>query len=443
MTCPVRLRPARAVCCTLAALLAVPATAYGQGLGAGSIDGIVNAFNAVRGFEATLVSEASRLFLGLALIEFVLVVGRQVIARADVVGILATVLFQVVTLGFFYWVLIHGADISRAIVSSFAQIGSDASQAAGGGRNVSPGDIFNVGLGLVKAVWDAMSIYDPVKSTLLAFAGLIVLYVFAMCAAMLIEVIVESYFVASVGVILLGFGGASYTRHLAVAQLHLAIAVGMKRLVLQVLVGVAEIITRGWAANVGADPKWLDIAVMVGVPLVLLRLVTTLPQRAQDMVLGTSSNMGAGLGAAPRMAAALAAGLAAGAVGGGAAVAGAFKQASAQIAAREEGGQGGAMSNGGGASGAMGAIGRAAQITGMAAQNIGRAAASDVGQRMTGNYAAQHGHSGFRMADAMNARAGALRAATGSNSGNAAPMPAGSTASPGNQVGPAPTASNS
>ena len=178
-------------------------------IGVGAIDGIVSAFDNVRAFEGVLMSHAITLFWGLAVIEFTIAVGRQIIGRADVVGILATVLFQVITIGFFYWLCIHGPDMTRAIVNSFAQAASDASVSAGGSRTVSPGDIFKMGINLVKAVWDAMSLGSPVKSTLLAIAGLIVLWVFAKVAAMLLEVIVEGYFAASAATVLLGFGGSS------------------------------------------------------------------------------------------------------------------------------------------------------------------------------------------------------------------------------------------
>ena len=419
-------------------LLVVSPAAQAQGapgMNAGALNGIINAFNRVRAFEGALMNEAKILFAGLAVIEFVLVVGRQVIGRADTVDILATVLFQVVTLGFFYWLCVNGPDISRAITASFAQVASDASQAAGGTRNISPGDIFNSGLTLVKTVWEAMSIGSPVKSFLLAVAGLVILWVFATVAGMMIEVIVESYFTASAGIVLLGFGGSSATRNLAVAQLHLAIAVGMKRLVLQLLVGLSEALVRDWAADVGTNPDWTAIAVMVGVPLVLLRLVNTLPQRAQDMILGTHSNMGLGLGNAPRIGAALAGGAAASAAGGAVATKAAFSEASAQLSAREAAGSGGAISNAGGGRGVMGSVSRGAQITGMAAGNLGKAAVEDIGQRMRGTYTAQHGVRPFRMAEAMNARADAHRA-TASNS-NSSPAAPGSTRNAGNQVGSA------
>lgn len=415
------------------ALAAMPLDAQAAGIGSGSIEGIVNAFNSMRSFEGVLMNQAKALFAGLALIEFVLVVGRQIIGRADTVEILAVVLFQVITLGFFYWLCVNGPDINRAITSSFAQVANDASVAAGGSRNLSPGDIFELGLELVKAVWSPLGF--NIKSILLIFAGLAILIVFAMVTGMMIEVIVESYFAASAGIILLGFGGASWTRSMAIAQLHYAIAVGMKRLVLQLLVGLSEVLMRGWIRNVGADPSWIEIAVMVGVPLVLLRLVNTLPQRAQDMVLGTHTNMGVGLGNAPRIGAALAGGAAASAAGGAMATKAAFSEASAQLAAREATGSGGAISNAGGGRGVMGSISRGAQITGMAARNLGSAAAEDLGQRMRGTYAAQHGVRAFRMADAMNARADAHRA-TASNS-NSSPAAPGSTRNAGNQVGPA------
>lgn len=415
------------------ALAALPLDAQAAGIGSGSIEGIVDAFNNMRSFEGVLMNQAKTLFASLALIEFVLVVGRQIIGRTDTVEILAVVLFQAITLGFFYWLCVNGPNINRAITSSFAQVANDASVAAGGSRNLSPGDIFELGLELVKAVWSPLGF--NIKSVLLIFAGLAILIVFAMVTGMMIEVIVESYFAASAGVILLGFGGASWTRSMAIAQLHYAIAVGMKRLVLQLLVGLSEVLMRGWIRNVGADPSWIEIAVMVGVPLVLLRLVTTLPQRAQDMILGTHTNMGLGLGTAPRMAAALAGSAAVGAVGGATATKAAFTEASAQLSAREAAGSGGAISNAGGGRGMMGNISRGAQITGMAAGNLGKAAAEDIGQRMRGNYSAQHGVPTFRMADAMNARADAHRA-TASNS-NSSPAAPGSTRNAGNQVGPA------
>lgn len=424
-------RPALASAALLTAaalVVGAPSAFAATGLGAGALDSIVNAFNGVSAFAPTLLSQAQLLFAGLAAIEFTLVIGRQMLGRADLAGILAAVLMQAVTLGFFFWIMTNGSAMLAAIVSSFARLGNQASQAAGGSANMSPGDIFNAGLGIVQAVWGGMRTTTPGKDVLLAIAGVIIIIVFALVTGFLIEVIVESMFVSTVGLILLGMGGSSFTRNLAVAQFHLAISVGMKRLTLQVLVGLAETMIRGWAATPAGALDWTTIAVMVGAPVVLLRLATTLPQRAQDMIMGAHSGAAGGLGSTAGMVAAAAGGAAASAVGGGAGVAAAFREASATIAAREAAGSGGSISEGGGS----GAFGRAMQVTGTAAKSLGRAAANDIGQRMSGSYAAQHGRMGWRMAASMNQSAATLRAAIG---GSQAGMPAGTAQASGNQIG--------
>lgn len=422
-------RPVIALFATVVLLAAAAPASAATGLAAGAsaLDSIVNAFNSVHGFAPTILGAAKLLFAGLAVIGFTIAVGRAVMARADLGGILSVVLWQVVTIGFFYWVLINGSAMLSAIVTSFAQLGNQASQAAGGSANMSPGDIFKAGLGIVVAIWDGMRATTPGKDVLLAFAGVIVLIVFAIIAAALIEVIVESMFVSTVGLILLGMGGSSFTRDLAIAQMRLAVAVGMKRLTLQVLVGLAETMIRGWASTPASSLDWLTIATMVGAPVVLLRLTQTLPQRAQDMVMGGLSGSPGSLGATAGAVASGAVGAGAGLVGGGAAVGAAFKQASAAIAAREAAGSGGSISS------SSGSLGRAAEITGSALAGLGRAAAGDIGQRMGGSYAAQHGRMGWRMAATMSQSAANLRAAIGGASQGG--MPDGGAQAQGNQVG--------
>lgn len=404
-------------------LFARPAFAA-AGFSPGVIDGIINTFNAVTGFQPTLLTAAEALFGGLFVIEFTLVVGRAVLARADLGGILTVVLMQMITAGFFWWVLVNGAAMIGAIINSFAQLGSTAT-----GTSMHPTDIFNTGLSIVKVMWGGMAATTPGKDILLAFGGIVVLYVFARIAAMIVEVIVESMFTTTVSVVLLGFGGSSYTRQLAVAQLYLAISVGVKRLVLELIVGLAASMVQGWAATPASSLDWQTIAAMIGAPIVLFSLAQTLPQRAQDVMAGAYGGGTGNLLSTAGSVASGAAGAAASVAGGGAAVGAAFRQASATIAAREAAGSGGSISSGGASS----AIGRAMQVTAGAAKSLGGAAASDIGQRMSGSYAAQHGRMGWRMASSMSQSAANLRAAVaGSGQGG---MPAGNAQAAGNQVG--------
>jgi type IV secretion system protein TrbL len=362
-------------------------------LGPGVLNDIVDTFVGQASlWEATLENIALSLFAALALIELAWVFGWAM-ARGghSIQDWMALAAQQIVVIGFFYWLLLNSADFILAIVASFGQAANDASVAGGGMTNLSPSDLFTSGLNMVKVIWDGMTITSPGLSTLLVLAGLIMMYVYAVIAAKLIEVLVEAAFVAYAGIIMMGFGGTSFTREYAIAQFRYAISVGVKRFVLQLIVGLAQGIITSWAstvANSGAL-NWTTIGIMVGAPIVMLRLVETLPQRAQDMVMGVSTHApGSMAGTAARAGAAAGAAIA-GLAGAGVATQAAFKLAQQQI--EERGSQG--KSTGGNA------VGRAAMTVGMMARNMGSAAAHDVGQRMVGHN--RFGHPSWRMAEHM------------------------------------------
>jgi type IV secretion system protein TrbL len=216
-------------------------------------------------------------------------------------------------------------------------------------------------------------------------------YIFAVIAAKLIEVLVESAFVAYAGIIMMGFGGSGFTREYAIAQFRYGISVGVKRFVLQLIIGLAQGIIVSWAQTVATSGalNWQTIGVMIGAPIVMLRLAETLPQRAQDMVMGASTSSSGSLGSTAQMAAATAAGIAASMVGAPVAAKAAYQLAQRQIEARrQESGQTG------------GRIGRAAMMTSYTARNIGGALASDVGKRLSGQ-GARFGYRGWRIASDM------------------------------------------
>lgn len=395
----------------------------------GAMNSIVELFNGtVRRFEATLIARASELFLALAGIQMTIATARQVRVGGDVFDIIGVILWEMVVLGLFYFFLINSPEIMRAIIASFAQLGNEASTLAGGSANMSPSDVFNAGINVARAMWNGLTWRDVPLSILLVLAGLVDLWVFAQICAMMIEVMVEGYIAASSCVILMGFGGAVWTRDIAVTQFRYAISIGMKRLMLQILVGLGEAIVLRWAEqlqNNTATPDYLTIATFIGAPLVLLRLVQTLPQRAQDSLTGIHSGSGGGsLMGTGGAAAAAGAAMATTAAGGGAAVAGAFRQSSAAVAAREvEGGR----------SPAGGAVGRAAAVTGGAIGNLGRSFASDMGQRLAGNYAASHGSTPWRMAQGMNSAAAETRASIADKSGKGGNGSAGSAGNSGGE----------
>lgn len=371
-----------------------PILAASPALNVGLLDGLVSTFtNQSKLWESTLTAIATSLFVKLAIIEIIWVVGWATARRESFETILEVIAMQIITIGFFYWLMINTADFILAIIESFGMAANQASIAGGGMTNLGPTDIFAAGLNMTKKIWDGMTIMDLDFSVLLVIAGVINSVVFAKITAKLIEVLIESSFCAYAGIVLMGFGGTRFTRDYAVAVYRYGISVGVKRLFLQLIIGLGQGIITGWATQVdkvGAG-DWVTLGIMLGAPLIMWGLADTLPQKAQDIIMGVyTGGSGATIGKGAALGAAAATGAAVGAVGGAVAGKAAFQLAKAQIEQRQQ--QGGAV--------AGSRMARAAQMTGMAARNIASAAATDVGKRMNGK-GGRYGHRSWRMANDM------------------------------------------
>lgn len=400
-------------------LLVLPAIAHAQGVGV--LDSVVGTFmSRAAAFGASFTTVAKDIFGGLAGIELTIIIGFAVAAKADLTDILVLVTRQLVIIGLFWYFLVNWSTISRAIMSSFGVAANNATIAAGGSANLSPSDLVSSGLNMAHACWSGLAWDHPALSILLVLAGLIIIYVYAKITGLVIEVLIESLIISYAGIILMGFGGSSFTREYAQAQFRFAISVGAKRLVLQLLIGISETLVQGWSASIsggGVNLGWDSIALMVAVPIVLLQLCEKLPYRAQDMVNGTSTHGGGSLLGKAASVAGYVGGAAVAVAGGVAATSAAFKAAQASLASAGGGGglasggggsgglggggggEGGGGSGGGGESSASGGFSRGVQLAARTAGNLGRSATQDVGRRMGGSRYGHGGSMGFRMAN--------------------------------------------
>ena len=71
-------------------------------------------------------------------------------------------------------------------------------------------------------------------------AALVIVVCFALIAAMMIVTLVEMYIVSYAGIILLGFGGSSFTKDYAVKYLTYAVSVGIKIMMMTLVVSVGQ-----------------------------------------------------------------------------------------------------------------------------------------------------------------------------------------------------------
>jgi type IV secretion system protein TrbL len=262
------------------------------------------------------------------------------------------------------------------------------------------------GFNLWHALSQAMSYREPLVSAALLFAGIIDVLIFGWIAAQIMLVLIEAFLASYLGSVMIAFGGNSYTRDFAMSPIRYAIAVGMKRMTLQFIAGMAEAIVQNFAAQVqsvgGGQVGWDDVGVMIAVPIILATLAWIAPKIAQDIIIGSHLSTSAGIIATASAIAGAAVGVLASAVGAGAAGIAGYQLAGQQMLAATAAGKA-----------PVGKLARADAVLSQAATNVAKSAAADVGQRLTGNYQASHGRIGWRIASQMSRQANDLQSSNG------------------------------
>jgi type IV secretion system protein TrbL len=365
-------------------------------LDTGASDQIYQAFaNHGPAIQAALLNGANDLFAGLAVIELVWVVGWSVAHKTDIIDMMIVVTRLAIGLGFWFWMMQNWTSMSKAITDSFGIFGNNAVVAAGGTANMMPMGFLTAGIDLAGAIWKAMSWRDPITATVLAFAGLIDIVIFGWIAAQIMLVVIEAFLASYLGTVLMAFNATSFTRDFGSSPIRYAIAVGMKRMTLQFIAGIAQGIVQGWANTIaaGVTPSWTSVGVMIAVPIILAVLAQIAPKIAQDLIIGSHLSTSAGIISTARQIASMAMEIALATTGGGAAGVAAYQLAGRQMLAAASSGQ----SQGGAAQ-------RAATMARLTASNMASGYASDVGRRLSGNYNASHGVQGWRVADALSKR---------------------------------------
>ena len=417
-----------AIAAVLSLLVCRQAHAAGASYDLGPVEAVTDIFlRSGASWENALKAVALTLFQSLVVIEIVWTVGLTLIAGADLLGLLAVLLRQLIVIGFFYWLLLGGATYPLAIINSFGQAAGLANAASGGNLVSRPEDIVSAGISLAAAVWNGFTFQHPGLDFLLAIAGMVILCVMVGAAATLVEVLVEAALVAYAGLLLLGFGATAFTRDYAINYLRWAVSIGLKKMFVLLILGLGIGVIQQLAAYVGHQASLIpagEIGVLVAVPLLFWRLADKLPYKAQELVAGASSYHPLNFGAGLRQSALMAAAATTGAVGAASAAGAAFSLAQQQLGGGGDGRSGGESGGGGSPGGGSGGSGGGAGSNSapgfgatarQAARNLRGAMGSDVGMRMTGDHTARLLNSGWRMARGMSNQRGNVQ-----NDGDAA-----------------------
>ena len=356
-------------------VIATGALAYGQTSApqSGPSDLLDVYKNATTTWVSTAFGYANKLFGLLAVIDFTWAMIVLFLERHELEGWIAGFLKKLMTISFFYALLINQSTWFPAIINSFVQIGQ---QAGGVSGYLNPSSILWTGVQISGAILAAclpsasagataggiVGVLVPGAGAALTAASLIPALVALFCALLIflayvvitltfIMATVESYVVMSAGLIFLGFGASRWTVPYTERYISLVVSTGVRLMVLYMIIGLGQTLSNTWvqeASQIALSTAGLQsLFGLLASVIVFMALAWQVPKLAGSILQG-SLQMGSSDLIAPAMSAAVVAGTigavataGVGAVAGGVGLLGAGGAAAAGSGAGAAGGASG------------------------------------------------------------------------------------------------------
>ncbi|MCD8349180.1 MAG: P-type conjugative transfer protein TrbL [Planctomycetaceae bacterium] len=253
----------------------------------------------------------------------------------------------IVTTGFFFWLLDNGSAIAKAFITSFAQLGLEASSTYQ--SDLSPSNLMSFALDLIVRSCGTFGEQDIATSVIALLLSIAIAVLFGIIAAMMVLLLCSAWVLVYAGVIYLGFGGGRWTSDIAINYFKTVLGLAVQTFTFCLLVGIGQgqierlitdsqsaksVVVKGYVYDSTITTTSMTITegcIILIFTVVLFMLVKTVPQMVAGVVSGASTG-GIQLGgssAAMAGAAAVASGgamIAMQAAGAGMALASAYQQ---------------------------------------------------------------------------------------------------------------------
>ena len=277
------------------------------------------------GWMTNALEYAKNLFFGLAAIEFAWSSIQLTLKKSELSEIMVGTLFKVMSLSFFAMILIKAPEWIPPIINSFKVAGAGV----GGAPNISPSNVFDLGLGLAADLLQFSSDSAPsaggmfinsltgsgqglgkymLSSIIVGIASVFIVLGYGLIAVQLLITLIESYIIIGGGAIMLGFSGSRWTHNLAEKYFGYAISVGVKLFTIYLIIGFGEsftqamkdVIAQAYAASPENGPSFGDYLGIGGASLLYGATGYMVPGLAGSMLNGSVSmslqNTGAAAG---------------------------------------------------------------------------------------------------------------------------------------------------
>lgn len=243
-------------------------------------------------------SAGMKLLFGLLGMQITINGIKKLMNPSELDGLVGAVVWPLIS-GLFFVGLIKFSDtMLPQLVGSFEYLGR---QADGGMMELSPNEFVFHGIDVAMQMQDAYNkaigpgavtfLLNIFPALFLLFIQIVVVLSFAVLGLQMALALINAYFWFAITPILLGFGGLSYTRDMALSALKGGIAVGMKLMIVYFVAAVALKMAPLWGELIGSisltnfRPFWV-----VGTSVAIFAYLSNqVPKLAADLLNGTAS----------------------------------------------------------------------------------------------------------------------------------------------------------
>lgn len=242
--------------------------------------GIVDDITAPFRDNSRIVSEhfliaARSLFWKLAALQFAVMSLGLIFQKSDIQLWAASLIRQILSIGFYDYLMEHSYEFSWDIIQGFRSIGD-------GNAPLNPQNIFSVGHDIALNIIHHVSFSSLTLALVQGLSALIVCCSFSLIAASIIVALCEGYVLIGVGVLMTGLGGSQWTRDFAHKTLTMAFGVGIKLLTFFMLYQIGFQEMRHWTTYTFSTAK--ECLEIVGGTIIYLLLMLRLPLMAQQAI---------------------------------------------------------------------------------------------------------------------------------------------------------------
>lgn len=250
---------------------------------------IVKTFqDAVADWDTILKSYTLRLFALLLMIDIAWIGIRFALERPQLTDLIKQITVTIFFAAIFIAAINNYKEWTWQIISQFQEVAKQLTP-----DFVEESSPLKIGFLLCLKIMTHVSLFSPIDSLVYVLSALIILICFALLSAQIIFIKCEATISMAASMILLGFGGAGFTKDYAVNAIRYVIAVAFKLFIITLLLGVGANFIN--AISLNDSPTFEELFVIIGAVVVLLSLATSLPDVCAGIINGSHVSSGMAL----------------------------------------------------------------------------------------------------------------------------------------------------